>query len=113
MVRFIYLCAGILVVSLFAVPVYFGVSNERETLSLASNDEINQEESLSFQEIYALAEEGQNERGPDSLNNITPAAGTETAPDSFSSGFNKKADSALADTTVEPETPAEDQTTTE
>jgi hypothetical protein len=92
MVRFIYLCMGI-----------FGVSGERENLSVTVSDATEAEKPLSFQEIYALAEQSREEKGPAYLNDMAPAAGNETAPDSFSSGFSGNEDSALADTPAEPE----------
>lgn len=107
MVRFIYLCMGILFLSMVAVPIYFGVSKEHKNIQVSANTPADEQDtSLSFEEIYALADEGQ-ETTPESLGNIAPAAGAETTPDSFSSGFNKREDSALADTPVEIEPEAQ------
>lgn len=105
MMKFIYLCAAVLILSFTALPVFYGVSDERATI-LASN-EIDQtaptESSLSFEEIYDIAAQGQdinqeNTFDPASLNEIKPAAGVEF--DTFPSGFSKTGDAALTDTLI-------------
>ena len=96
MVRFIYLCMTILVVSFIAVPVFNGVSDEHARLQEIAQNTEQAEDSLSFEQIYALADESEND--PANLNNIMPAAGGNAGTDGFSNGFRGADDSALADT---------------
>ena len=100
MMRFIYFCMAFLVLSFVGVPIYNGVSEERAGLTqLAATDEAG-DDSMSFEEIYALADEGQS-ADPASLNDISPAAGNGNTGDAFSRGFTNREDSALADTPVQ------------
>jgi hypothetical protein len=104
--KFIYLYAAILVLSFTALPVFYGVSNERTEI-LASN-EINDaapaDQALSFEEIYEIAAQGQEALGqegafdPSSLNAIAPAAGN--GAESFPSGFSGMSDAALTDAPI-------------
>tara|TARA_B100000508_G_C11459576_1_gene278511 strand:+ start:1616 stop:1954 length:339 start_codon:yes stop_codon:yes gene_type:complete len=94
--KFIYLCAAILILSFTVVPMFTGVSNEREQI-LASNEATQaspEDTSMSFEEMYTIAAQGQGDNfDPESLNAITPAAGA----DSFPSGFSGQSDAALTD----------------
>ncbi len=97
MMRFIYVCMAFLLISFVGMPVYKGVSSEREKLTIVASAESNQDDPLSFSEIYALADESSSDN-PAFLNNIMPAAGGDTSSDNFSNGFRGQEDSALADT---------------
>lgn len=104
MVRFIYLCVAIVALSFFVVPAYFGVSKEHKNLTASTGTDTTAD-ALSFEEIYAIADEGPAD--PNSLNSIEPAAGE----DEFSNGFTGAEDSALEDEPeeiIEPE-PETDQ----
>ena len=96
--KFIYLCAAILVLSFTAVPMFSGVSNERAQI-LASNEAVQttyENTSISFEEMYAIASQGQEDNfDPETLNAITPAAGEGT--ENFPSGFSGRSDAALTD----------------
>jgi hypothetical protein len=93
MVKFIFFCMAVVVLSFVAVPVFTGISNERDQLLAVNDAPTAEEQSLSFQEIYDIASDT-SDLTPDQLNNITPAAG-ENQPDYFSSGFRGREDSAL------------------
>jgi len=94
MVKIIFLSMAIFALSFIAAPIFHGVSKERNAI-LASNDFIStQDDSLSFDEIYALADEGRDEA--EFLNNIAPAASGQE--DAFTSGFRGLENSALEDT---------------
>lgn len=96
--KFIYFCAAVLIFSFTALPIFYGISNERNEI-LASN--IEQEttptdNSISFKEMYAIASKGQGEAlDPYSLNDITPAAGQDS--NDFPSSFSGISDAALTD----------------
>ena len=99
MIKVIFACMAVLVFSFTVLPIFTGVSKEREAI-LASNVQPAEQvdESLSFEEIYALADEGNNDAtvDPASLNEITPAAGG--IEDGFSSGFSGVETKGLEDT---------------
>jgi len=94
--RFIFICAGIFIGSLAALPVigvFQGISEERANI-LASNETKapeTQNDEITFAEIYAMAEES-----PQDLNEIEPAAGE--IEDSFTGGFSDTAHPALGQT---------------
>ncbi len=92
MVKFIFFCMAFIALSFFVVPVFTGISNEREQILAANTPNTNEDQSLSFEEIYEIAAEGTN--NPANLNDIAPAAGNGTQ-DRFSSGFSNREDSAL------------------
>ncbi|NQZ13719.1 MAG: hypothetical protein HRT94_02685 [Alphaproteobacteria bacterium] len=85
--KFIYLCAAIIVLSFTAVPAFYGVSEERDAI-LASNEQPTQEET-----IEVATEETFD---ANSLNEIAPAAGAQTDT-GFSSGFSGVSDAAMTD----------------
>jgi hypothetical protein len=97
--KFIYLCAAVLLLSFTVVPMFTGVSKERAVILASSETSTTpvQDQSLSFEEIYAIAAQGQeNQFDPASLNAITPAAG-EVMQEGFPSGFSGISDAALTD----------------
>lgn len=99
MMRFIYGCIAVAVLSFFIVPMISGVSSEREKLmDVASIADAPDNGALSFAEIYEIAASDSADGALDAsaLNDITPAAGVDDA-DSFSTGFTGRADSALED----------------
>lgn len=98
--RFIYACMAVVILSIFAVPVFYGISNEREELMWVSEAQAAEEASLSFEEIYEIAGSG-NSSSPESLNTLAPAAGP-AAEESFKGGFTQEAPAALADIPEEP-----------
>lgn len=98
--KFIYLCAAILILSFTVIPVFSGISKEHAVI-LANNNTIEQNQqdtALSFEEIYEIAAQGQDEFDPASLNAITPAAGEDI--ESFPSSFSGISDAALTDAIV-------------
>lgn len=108
MMYFIYLCMAVFAISFIAVPVFIGISDEHDRIvetwqaDISSNQIQNankEDESLSFDEIYALARE--SDTSPRSLSDISPAAGEDSNPDDFTDGFSRIEDPALADTSVE------------
>jgi len=108
MVRFIFGCAFVLGLSILAIPVYYGVAENKATVTASAEDTGT---SLSFEEIYEVASEGQ-EIDASALNAIETAAG-EGTKDAFSTGFTGAEDTALQDTPAPIETAIEDETTTE
>lgn len=101
MIRFIFICMAFIVCSFALSPVFFGLQKEHQELTQISAVKQSADEApLSFEEIYALADE----IDPAALNNIAPAAGQDTAPiaDHFTTGFSNKEDSALADVAPTP-----------
>lgn len=97
MMRFIYFCMALLVLSFIGVPIYNGVSSEHEKITTLATTETPSDDSLSFAEIYAQAEDTTLDN-PAFLNDIMPAAGDNNSSDNFSSGFRNQEDSALAET---------------
>ena len=95
MVRFIYICMAIVIVSFIAVPIFSGVSKEHARLQQVATTDTQTDNTLSFKEIYALADEAQP--NPEALNEIEPVAGADTSQDKFSTGFNNTENPALAD----------------
>lgn len=93
MVRFVFGCAFFLGISILAVPIYYGVAQQRATMT--ASVETQDPDTVSFEEIYEVASEAQT-LDASALNNISPAAGPEQ-PDEFSMGFRKIADPALAE----------------
>lgn len=96
--RIIYFSMALLVFSFIAMPIYYGISEKHNEII---NTEVTaiQDDSLSFEEIYSLADESYS-TDPAFLNTIKPAAGNSAKNDQFSTGFRRKEDSALADTPV-------------
>jgi hypothetical protein len=97
MVRFIFGCAFFLALSVMAVPIYYGVASNKESLATSANV-VEAEGTLTFDEIYDVAADTQ-EMDPAALNAIVPAAGADET-EMFPSGFEKKQDPALADSPV-------------
>ena len=97
MTKFIFVCMAVLVFSFTVLPIMTDVSKERDAL-LASNTQTEEvaDETLSFEEIYALADEGNTTSTASALNAIAPAAGDNT--DEFSSGFSGVETKGLEDT---------------
>jgi len=96
--RFIFICAGIFIGSLAALPVisvFSGIAEERANILASNQTQTPEEQSddMTFAEIYALAEEY-----PQELSDIEPAAGD--ADDSFTGGFSETAHPALGQTPV-------------
>ena len=101
MMKLIYLCVAIMVLSFIGVPIYKGVSTEHEKLvAQADIQNAPAADALTFEEIYEIADQN-TDQSPDFLNEITPAAGDNVLDNTFSSGFSKKEDSALAETPIE------------
>lgn len=96
MVRFIFGCAFVLSLSVLAVPVFYGISGQKNIVTTTADAGTN--DSLSFEEIYELASDI-SAPSAESLNDIIPAAGAESG-DVFSSGFQNAENPALADTPV-------------
>lgn len=95
MTRFIFFCMAFIALSFVAVPVFTGISNERDAMLNAEETTVSSNDVLSFDALYEIAG-ADTEITPESLNNITPAAGSARAShDSFSSGFSGRIDSAL------------------
>lgn len=97
MTKFIFFCMAIVALSFVAVPVFTGISNERDALLLSEASTTNNDASLSFEEIYEIAAENSAPNDAPSasdLNNIMPAAGGNEG-DHFLSGFGNTEDSAL------------------
>jgi hypothetical protein len=99
MIRLIYLCMAFIAISFIAVPVYFGIADEKDKLAeqYKAQDiaKTAPEDSLTFEEIYALAEEASS--NPEDLNNIATAAGGPPLNENFSSGFSMQTPTALKD----------------
>lgn len=115
MVRFIFLCMAVTVLSFGIVPVYMGIADERGALvaniepsvgdATGTLDTLEKGTSLTFEEIYALTDVYSDDAMAQDdiafiLNDIEPAAedaGAETviAEDSFSTGFDKQGHPAL------------------
>lgn len=96
MVRFIFTCMAIIIVSFAAMPIVYGVAEQRERLTQTAAVDSNGSDELSFEEIFALAS-GNPMPDAGALNAIEPATGDIAEPDQFSNGFSNKEDSALAD----------------
>ncbi len=96
MIRFIFFCMILIVITFAAVPIFYGVTEQRQKLTQTATIEKNSDE-LTFDEIYALASE-ESITNPTALNAIESAAGEIVVLDKFSNGFSGKEDSALADT---------------
>ncbi|MEM9468882.1 MAG: hypothetical protein AAF988_01845 [Pseudomonadota bacterium] len=89
--KFIYLCAALVIFSFTAMPIYYGVSKERATILASNETQQTEEDSISFEEMYALFENDLSVE--DQMNAIEPAAG---GIESFPSGFEgANGDSAL------------------
>lgn len=101
MIKIIYLSVAVLVFSFVALPILADVSKERDAIIASNNDAPAIENAtMSFKEIYALADETAVDLdNPEFLNNIAPAAGVEE--DEFTSGFRGLENSALADTPID------------
>lgn len=97
MLRFIFLCMGIFIFSFTALPIYYGISGAHEELDASQTLASEDNETLSFKEIYAIADKAQAARGPQSLNNLAPAAGGASDKTGLQGGFRQIEDSALAD----------------
>ena len=91
MTSFVKFCFAFILLSFAVVPIYYGVNKEHKIIIGSASNEIaaisaQDDQSLSFADIYDLA--GAEEFSPENLNNIAPAAGADTTPEGFSSGFN-------------------------
>lgn len=87
MIRFIYACAAIVVLSFLVVPIYAGIAGERNAMQKQVADSSNEQNSPALEEIYDSAQKTSADNG--SLNQIAPAAGTaEPAANIFSTGFS-------------------------
>jgi hypothetical protein len=100
MIRFIYACAAIVVLSFLVIPTYYGIAGERESIQeTAAVETSTQDDSLTFEEIYEIAAEGQSDET--SLNQIAPAAGPgepgDMAKNVFSTGFSRTTYPGLED----------------
>ncbi len=104
MLNFIYICIAVFVFSFVALPVANDISDEYRLLkkdtSLANVSSVEKNSSLSFDEIYSLADQGNQERmiNPAFLNQIIPAAGKTILfgeQDDFSNSFEAKQHPAL------------------
>ena len=103
MVRFIFACMAIMVLSVALTPMYFGIKNTKDALS--QSQEVvaqNANETLSFEQIYETAATAGDLIDPSLLNAIAPAAGEEVneleeQEDEFSNGFSGQALSTLAE----------------
>ena len=98
MTSFIKFCFAFILLSFAVTPIYFGVNKKHKELIQPQSNKIevsSLEEpiSLSFAEIYAIADE--NSRSPENLNNINTAAGEDLKLETFSSGFNQLSDQTL------------------
>jgi hypothetical protein len=87
MIRFIYACATIMVLSFLVVPIYAGIAGEREAMQETNEDVSAEQDSPALEEIYENAKAAPADNS--SLNQIAPAAGTgEPAANVFSTGFS-------------------------
>ncbi len=106
-VRCIFGCAVFLLLAIVAVPIYYGVS-EQKAMITASTEATQANDSLSFDDIYEIASEGKT-MDAEALNEMAPAAG-DGQEDGFSSGFQDMEHPALTDEPeeimTEEETPA-------
>ncbi len=95
MMKFIYVCVAIILLSFLIVPMISGVSNERDAIAereieiSSQNQDSPSNDTLSFTEIYDLADDNNaNIATAEALNNIAPAAGGESEipplPEDFS-----------------------------
>ena len=101
MTRFIFFCMAFVALSFIAVPVFTGISKERDAILASSKSSIPAASPLSFEEIYEIAGADNTGDGFDAsaFNDITPAAGGEIS-DQFSTGFSNREDSALENTAL-------------
>lgn len=103
MLNFIKLSIVIVMLAVIATPIYWGVTKEHDKLEQSQIPAIDTDEqaSLSFDEIYALADDNSDVTA-EMLNNIETAAGNNTIkPDQFpTNGFSGLQDSALQDTPI-------------
>ncbi|MEM6810922.1 MAG: hypothetical protein AAF549_00465 [Pseudomonadota bacterium] len=79
MVRFIGLCFGVVLFSFAIIPVFSGISDEKDRLDAREIAAIDSEDELTFEEIYEIASE--IDTSPEALANIAPAAGDEIIED--------------------------------
>ena len=97
MIRFIFVSMAFIALSFALVPMFAGINKEHQKLAQANIIAEPSSDSLTFEEIYALAGED-NAVNPATLNAIEPAAGKqETKVEKFSTGFSKQAHPALAE----------------
>ena len=112
MLRFIYGCMAVVILSFVAIPIYHGISTEKGDINVLADARSNAEGDLTFEEIYALAsEDAATPTTAEGLNDMMPAAGDDASTDRFSSGFNGTQDSALADTPRPEAAPTNAETT--
>jgi len=97
MIRFIFVSMAFIALSFTLVPMFAGISKEHQKLAQANVIAEPSSDSLTFEEIYALAGED-SAVNPAALNAIEPAAGGQEAEiEKFSTGFSKQAHPALAE----------------
>jgi hypothetical protein len=88
---------AIVALSFFVVPVFTGISKEHTALVASTDATTPSNDTLSFEDIYEIADSNRESFSPTSLNNISPAAGI-GSQDNFSIGFSGTEDSALENT---------------
>ena len=92
MLKFIYFSMAVIAFSFFIMPLFNGISAQRDQLNvrpvLFSQNQNIAEDELSFEEIYALANEDQF--NPENLNNIAPAAGEALDPIQLPNDFSNQ-----------------------
>lgn len=95
MVRFIFVCMGVVALSIVTMAAQYMVDgiNTAEQLVAARNDRAQGETVAALAPVPAAADT----TSPDALNNIETAAGAQTGNDNFGSGFTDVAPDALAD----------------
>ncbi len=102
MVRFIFSCMMIVPLSFMVVPIYFGVSAERQIILKKSVNLEKTDPSLSFEEIYDIANKSEFDQGfdPQSLNKIKgPNRNNQVSKKSFALGFRSIEIPALPEAT--------------
>lgn len=74
MMRVIFSCMAIVILSFILTPIYFGVSAERDIILKKSTKQENKNNTLSFKQIYKIINQSEFEQGfdPAPLNKITP-----------------------------------------
>lgn len=93
MTKFIFFCMAIVALSFTAVPVFTGISKEREAIIISAAETEAQNATPSVENLTEVASQDV-EFDAAQLNDIAPAAGNNRS-DSFSSGFRRIEDSAL------------------
>ncbi len=92
MIKFIYFSMAVVAFSFLIVPLFGGIAAERNKIDIRpvqfSDNQVPSQDELSFDEIYALANEESFD--PQSLNNIAPAAGNAVAEPSYPNDFSNQ-----------------------